>query len=375
MKKQSGFTLVELIVAMGVTAVVLTAAVLSFRDSTKANSTITQKSDMSDNIRSGLNLIVQDLIQTGTGIPTGGISIPNTVNASGCNVGKPVNRPPASLSLTFQGPNSANAGCNVILPAIEPGPDLGPTITSPDGTKGPASDVITILYVDNTLSLDAKPINGPACPKGVIDPKGAFITFDSGATCGVTIGAAGIPVNVGDLIMIYNANGNCLQTVSSVSGQTLNFAAGDAFNLNGRTATETAGTILQLQNLSGGVPNGTFPSTSATRIWMVTYYLAVPVGDTTHPQLMRELNFNAPQAVAEVLENLQFAYNLADGTSPAPSNQNTVPAGDNESEIRSVNVYIGARSTSTTAGSGQFARTNLATQVALRSMAYFNTYK
>jgi prepilin-type N-terminal cleavage/methylation domain-containing protein len=367
MKKQSGFTLVELIVAMGVTAVVLTAAVLSFRDSTKANSTITQKSDMSDNMRSGLNLIVQDLIQTGTGIPTGGISIPNTVNSSGCNTGKPVNRPPAALSLTFQGPNSTNPGCNVILPPIEPGNNLGPTITSPDGTSGPASDIITVMYVDNTLALDAKQINGAGCTNGSISATGNTITFDSAC---VTIGAAGIPVNVGDLIMIYNANGNCLQMVSAVSGQTLTFNAGDPFNLNGRTTTETAGTIKQLQNAGG-----TYPLTSATRVWMITYYLAVPAGDTTHPQLMREVNFNTPQAVAEVLENLQFAYNFADGTSPAPVNQTVVPAADTENQIRSVNVYMGARSTSTTAGSGQYARSNLATQVALRSMAYFNTYK
>ncbi|PYU61305.1 MAG: hypothetical protein DMG56_13805, partial [Acidobacteria bacterium] len=70
MKKKSGFTLVELIVGMAVTMVALAAAVLMFRDSTKANTNVTQTSDMSDNMRAGLNLIVQDLIQTGTGIPT-----------------------------------------------------------------------------------------------------------------------------------------------------------------------------------------------------------------------------------------------------------------------------------------------------------------
>ena len=37
MKKKSGFTLVELIVGMAVTMVALAAAVLMFRDSTKAN--------------------------------------------------------------------------------------------------------------------------------------------------------------------------------------------------------------------------------------------------------------------------------------------------------------------------------------------------
>ena len=50
------------------------------------------------------------------------------------------------------------------------------------------------------------------------------------------------------------------------------------------------------------------------------------------------------------------------------------PAGDNENQIRSVNVYLGARSTTTAATTGKYVRTNLATQVALRSMAYFNTY-
>jgi type II secretory pathway pseudopilin PulG len=370
MKKNSGFTLIELLVAIGVTMVALSAAVLMFRDSTKANTNVTQTADMSDNMRAGLNLIVQDLIQTGTGIPTGGISIPNTQNAAGCNTGAKVNRPPTVLALTFNGPNAANAGCNVILPAIEPGNGLGPTVTSPDGTSGPPTDIITMMYIDNTLSMDAKPINGAGCPAGVIAPTGSSITFDPGC---VTIGAAGIPINTGDLLMIYNINNSngILQTVTSVAGQVLNFAAGDAFNLNGRTTTETAGTIKQLQNAPF---TGTYPNTSCTRVWMITYYLDTTT-DPKHPRLMRAVNFNAPQPVAETFENLQFTFNLADGTTPAPVNQSTVPAADNENQIRSVNIYLGARTTTTAATTGQYVRTNLATQVALRSMAYFNTYK
>jgi type II secretory pathway pseudopilin PulG len=380
MKKKSGFTLVELIIGMAVTMVALAAAVLMFRDSTKANTNVTQASDMNDNLRAGLNLIVQDLIQTGTGIPTGGIAIPSTINAAGCNIGKPVNRPPAVLGLKFQGPNAANVGCNAILPAIEPGADLGPTVTSPDGTSGTQSDIINIMYADNTLSMDQKPITGPTCPKGTIAPDGSTITFDSAPGC-VTIGGAGIAVNPGDLLMIYNANNSngILQTVSSVAGQTLAFNAGDAFNLNGRTTTETSGTILSLQNLTAGKPNGTYPPTSCTRVWMITYYLDSTT-DPKHPMLMREVNFNTPQPVAETVENLQFAFNFADGTVPAPVNQPTIPilpapSGDNENQIRSVNVYLGARSATRGTVNGQYIRNNLATQVALRSMAYFNTYK
>jgi type II secretory pathway pseudopilin PulG len=341
MKKKSGFTLVELIIGMAVTMVALAAAVLMFRDSTKANTNVTQASDMSDNMRAGLNLIVQDLIQTGTGIPTGGISIPNTINASGCNVGRPVNRPPAVLKLTFQGPNSANKGCNTILPAVEPGNGLGPVVTSPDGSQ---------------------------------------IDFGSSPGC-VTLGTAGIPVNPGDLLMLYNAHNpnGILQTVSSVAGQIVKFNAGDAFNLNGRTTTENSGTILSLQDPGAPAPpNGNYPATSCTRIWMITYFLDA-TADPKHPMLMRAVNFNTPQPVAETLENLQFAYNFADGTTPPPVNQFSVPilpapAGDNENQIRSVNIYLGARSTTTAATTGKYVRNNLATQVALRSMAYFNTY-
>jgi hypothetical protein len=229
------------------------------------------------------------------------------------------------------------------------------------------------MYEDNTLSLVGKAINGAGCPNGAIAANGSSITFD--VNC-ATLGAAGIAVNAGDLLMIYNGNNpnGILQTVTSVNGQTLDFDRGDAFNLNGRTNTETAGTIEQLQNLTAGVPNGTYPPTSATRIWMITYYVD-KITDPLHPRLMREVNFNPPQVVAESLENLQFTYNFADGTSPAPVNQAGVPAADNENQIRSVNVYIGARSSNHKVGSTQYARTNLSTQVALRSMAYFNTYK
>jgi len=380
MKKKSGFTIVELIIGMAVTMVALAAAVLLFRDSIKANTNVTQASDMSDNIRAGLNLIVQDLIQTGTGIPTGGISIPNTVNAAGCNIGQPVNRPPAVLKLTFQVPNSANKGCNVILPAIEPGNGLGPVVTSPDGTSGPTTDIITILYADNTLALDQKPITGPACPTGTIAPDGSQINFGTSPGC-VTLGTAGIPVNPGDLLMLYNAHNpnGVLQTVSSVAGPIVKFNPGDAFNLNGRTTSDTSGTILSLQDPGApAAPNGNYPATSCTRVWMITYFLDATT-DPKHPMLMRAVNFNTPQPVAETLENLQFSYNFADGTTPAPVNQFTVPtvpapAGDNENQIRSVNVYLGARSITTAAITGKYVRTNLATQVALRSMAYFNTY-
>ena len=76
MKRERGFTLIELMVAMGVSTVVLLGAVLAFRSSVQVNSNVTQSSDINDNLRAGMNLMVQDLVQAGTGIPTGGYRFP-----------------------------------------------------------------------------------------------------------------------------------------------------------------------------------------------------------------------------------------------------------------------------------------------------------
>jgi len=370
MKKQTGFTLIELMVGITISLIVLAAAMAIFNDAVRSNQVVTLRADMTDNLRAGLNLIQQDLLQVGTGIPTGGIAIPNTPNAAGtCNVGQPVNRPNLQPGLTFP-------ACNFSLPAVEPGMDLGPKVTSPDVAPGPNSDLITVLYADNALSLDNSPINRPASPgvvacNGTISASGDTATFDPSATC-QSLAVASVPVQAGDLILFSNAQGNAIQTVTAVNGQTLNFAKGDSFNLNGRK--DPQGTIEQLQNLDPvtNKPNGTYPPTTASRIWMISYYLD-NITDPAHVRLIRQVNFRPGQPVGDTLENLQFTYNFVDGVTN-PSGQQTVPPGLSESQIRAINVSLSARSTRLWAKSGHYLRDSLATQVSLRSMAFVNRY-
>jgi hypothetical protein len=175
--------------------------------------------------------------------------------------------------------------------------------------------------------------------------------------------------------MFTNINGSALQTVTSVTGQTVRFASGDAFNLNARTAPQ--GTIKQIQNTdSSNNPNGTYPPTTATRIWMVTYYLD-NITDAAHVRLVRRVNFDptplAQLAVGETLENMQFTYNYIDGVTN-PSNQVGVPTNLTENQIRSINVFLGARSNYFDPQRKRYTRINLQTQVSLRSMAYRNRY-
>jgi hypothetical protein len=177
--------------------------------------------------------------------------------------------------------------------------------------------------------------------------------------------------------MFSNTIGNAIQEVTGVSGQKLTFAAGDPFNLNGRT--DPQGTILQIQNTTCNsasppvcTPNGTYPPTTATRIWMISYYLD-NVTDPNDVRLIRRVNFNPGQPVGETLEDLKFTYNFIDGVTN-PSNQPTVPANYSENQIRSVDVFLGARSNYSEMLQNRFIRSNLETQVSLRSMAYRNRY-
>jgi Prokaryotic N-terminal methylation motif len=388
-RKIAGFTLVELMISMGVTMVLLGAAVIAFRDASMCNQAVTYGADMSENLRAGLNAIQLDLQQVGSGIPVGGISIPFTAP---CGTTPRINRPSLGGTSTFPYPG---ATCESTIPAIEPGNMMGPAITAPDAIAGtPANpnsitDEITMLYADNAVGLDAKPVNQPAtagppanpgCPNGKLQVAGTTVTVTFDVTCVNLTNPASpeISINPGDLILFSNPNGTALLYVTNVAGQVLTFQPGDPFNLNGRT--ETAGTIKQLENLNanGTQCNGApacFPPTLATRIWMISYYLD-NITSPGYTRLIRQVNMNPPTPMGETLENLQFTYNYVDGNTN-PANQPSVPVGNSESNIRSVNVYLGARTSRAVQQGNQFVytRSNLTTQVCLRSLAYVNSYQ
>jgi hypothetical protein len=376
MKKQTGFTLIEFAIAMGITALAVAGTMLAFRNATLVNQSVTLSEDMSDNIRAGLNLMQQDLIQTGTGIPTGGISVPTGAPSGSCTSGfTNINRPLVTGSTIFP-------HCNVAMPAIEPGSAIGAN----------GNDEITLMYQDNSLNISKYAINQPTgtgapgnnggCA-GSISNVGASATFDP--ACVVSPSPSGGTISPGDLLMFSNTYGNALVVVTSVSWPTVFFAGGDGFGLN-QTGLP-CGTLRQLQN--GGqqvnppapaqplVPctvlaTGTsYPPTTVERITMVTYYLdstAVP----NHTQLIRRVNFNTGQTVGDTLQTLHFTYNYNDGIA---TNQPAVPNGHNESQIRSVNITLGSQSDNVSMRTGQYLQSQIQTQVSLRSMAYFNNYK
>jgi hypothetical protein len=143
----------------------------------------------------------------------------------------------------------------------------------------------------------------------------------------------------------------------------------DPFLLN--NSGKTSGTIAQIQSPSG---SGTYTTTTATRVTMVTYYI-----DNTNPQipiLMRQVNMRTAQEVGEVIENMQFFYDVVTaGSSPPVVASYTNPTAAQLPYVRDIYPWLFARSENTYSVSKQYFRNNLQTAVNVRSLNFYNEFK
>jgi type II secretory pathway pseudopilin PulG len=342
MKKEQGFSAVEALIATAITIFILAGTMDSFNRSLGINEKANQLSDVEQNMRAGMNLMVSDFISAGWSIPIGGIPIPSGAGAIS------VRRPgPPEKDLKF---------LTTSIASVNTGQGLGPD------WNGEPTDIVNILCADNMLLLNEKDLVA-------VNDNGASVVVDPS----IPISGTGVinPVTAGDLILLSNANGSTLQYVTEVNSQTISFGANDPMRLNQPGAAE--GSVTQLRNVDeDGNPLG-FPGTSATRVWLVTYYLDFDTVPNT-PRLMRRINFRDGAAVALVLENLQLSYDSVDGDanpSNDPINEKT-PA--DPSQIRKATIMLSGRSSVPVRDTGEFFRRSLTTQVSLRSLSYFDRY-
>ncbi len=388
MKRENGFSLIELLVAMVVLIIIAAAAVGALVQAQHVTAAVGLQANTQQNLRAGMHELVHDLMQAGEGIPTAGVTIPTTAG----NLSAIVRPGPGGAAAFFP-------AAFTTLPQITPGWRLGQdaktvnpvTLAVQDGLR--PTDIITVLYVDDTLvssalgpggipapQLSAYPVvqaAGPACA-GVLTANGSSVTL---APACFTLPGGPVPISKGDLIMFHNANGSALELVTNVAGSILSFAAGDPAGLNGTGLPN--GTVSQL--------NVTGTPTSLTRVWMVTYYVdsnTIP----SRPQLIRQVNYpNYPtvaaatypaQPVADIIENLSFSYDLVNSTAPAgtyalgPGDAPQPIFPDTPFNIRAVNITLAGRSEYpyTAISSPEYFRNNLSTQVSVRSMAFVNAF-
>jgi hypothetical protein len=362
---ESGFTLVELMIASVITMVVMGVAFTTFKDALALNETVVNMTEASQNLRAGTNLLIRDLLQAGRNIPTGGISIPSGAGAT------PIQRPgPPGTSYYFRNDDENNT----TLTAITTGAGLGPTIS------GRPTDLVTILMDDPYLTeLKLFPSN-VTTDVAHLSADGSW--FDVGPNKKWLDGdkAEAIPpIAKGDLIFFSNSDGSTLQTVTKIEDTVVHFEPNDPFNLNQRGAG--AGSITQiLPPPCAPEPARCSAGMGIRRVLMYTYYVHEETPGV--PRLMRKLNHTAEQALAGVIEDLDMSYDLVDGTKnptnvkdlPYPAEVGGVPVTYTANQIRKVNLHVGVRSELLSPRLKDYLRNHLSTVVSIRNLAYVDRY-
>jgi Tfp pilus assembly protein PilW len=347
---ERGFTLLELLFAAALGITLLAVAVVLFQKASSATEFVAARAILQQNARSAINSIATDIGIAGTGLPNGGVALPDTTGAN-----QPVFGCDSSKCWVVQ-----NAFLNNHLYAVQPGFNKGVTL----GTLTTA--VLTVAYVDYSLDLSQFPLTN-------ITPSGSQITVDARTAPAIDDPAVGL--KIGDVIMLYNANGSALGVITSLPGASkVNFAASDPLHVNQPAAAH--GNIAGI--LGGG---GAIPPTSAARLNVVTYFLDVSPGpdgvlgtaDDGPPRLMRQVNAQPPIAIAENIENVQFSYDIFDeSTSASTTNLNDANALPNQ--IRKVNIVVAAR-TDAIGQNKRIHHTSLATSVSPRNLSFRDRYQ
>ena len=289
----AGYSLVELLVTMGIFTVIMGATLGGLSDVIKGNDTVLQMASMNNAVRSGMDLMVRDLLQVGSGLPSShAVTIPERRRRHPGADPRPADR----VHRHRRGVPTA-AG-DTTLPAVMPFPRRGPTI------DGVATDAITVLMADNTF-IDIA-LSAVANTNVVV-------------VVGTNLSVGPDRVTPGQLMLISKGSFNTLVQVTAVDAgaRRITFAAGDSLNLNQNGAGAGNMTVLNAQ-----APVNSAASTRISRIRMISYYLWAPTSDPTHPRLMRRVNngdamtFNNSLGTAVALDatDLQFAFDIVNGT-------------------------------------------------------------
>ncbi len=361
-RSESGYSLVELIVAMAIFTAIMGATMAGLANANRANHVVIGMASMNSGLRAGMDLMVRDLLQVGSGLPPNHvIEIPSGTGATPIRLPGP---PGSNFALEVGRPD---------IPAVIPFPGGGPAIVpAGSGSEGVPTDVLIVLMADNAF-LDV--------PLTAITPT----TID--VAPGPVLDSGPDRVAPGQLMMVTKNSVSTLVQVTAVDvdARRLTFAADDSLNLN-----QPAAEFGTLAAVNAADPPNTPALTRVSRIRMISYYLDAAT-DPMRPRLVRRVNNGSAEdfnndtlgtAVALDVENLQFTYDIVDGeTNPANVRMTAQdrdgtgrcnPNACDEAQIRKVNIVLSGR---TQQRDPNAVRNMLTSQVSFRGMSFVNEYK
>lgn len=369
MSKTRGFTLMEMLVAMAIGLVVLGSAVSLFSRAVTLSFMVTQRAEMQQNGRSALDMMAKDISLAGSGIPSGGVQLPDGIGATASKFGCDTTK----CYIT----NNQFPLTNNFFGAI-PNPGVGLSVKTTTGALGPATDVVTVAYTDSTFPLNQYAVT--------LNTSGTLATFALPSPLPSPLPVPWPPtavndpaqgLKVGDLVLLTNNVGSAIGEVTNVAPAGANVAVtfGNLDTLNINQSTAASGNIAAITTGSGTVAN---------RLLLITYYIDIPPGpdgvrytaDDGPPRLMRQINGQPPNPVAENVSGLQLSYDIfndVSGVATANLKDAGLSVGDSPNQIRKVNLVVSTRSP--LRGGIGFQSLDLATAVSARDMSFKDRYQ
>jgi type II secretory pathway pseudopilin PulG len=401
---EAGFTLIEMMLTMGLTLIIMASTLAAMNNAIRASETATLMTNMNSGLRTAMDIMVRDMLQVGQGLPSGRtIDLPSGDGITDIRIPGPLMSPAVTRTM----PLSYDSTKDVFvkpqeISAVIPGPGLGPN----------GSDVITIVQADGAFlsTISDYDVNLTALKPDRMTVDAAVNIKDGGAD----------DLHEGDLIMLMKTTSTALVQITKLDNpktQTVYFESADSLNLNQAGTTKCNNTVdpptgscgtLSTHILtapgnpaSGSASDGEvvqssgFVPSTATRIRLVSYYLDT-VTDPLRPRLVRRVNNGDPKTynnalgtvVAFDVEDMKITYDLVDGvTNPAGARMTSddlagvkttaacYPNPCSPNQIRKINITLTGRSRTPLRPTRQYLRNTLTTQVSLRSMSFMDRYK
>lgn len=387
-KRESGFSLVEMMISLALGGVVLSAAVQMYTKGVGATFIVQQRAEMQQDFRAASNMLTKDLSLAGAGLSNGAaIALPSgSTPQYGCDqTGTCYINGTAGLYPVQSG--------TPYLYGLITGYNKGPTLNT---TQGP-TDVVTVAYTDSSFYLNC--YNTKITAKGVV-------TFSqpSGATpwagClpnpvltpqAVNDSAAGL--TPGDLVMMTLGGTTVVAEVTGAvttgtdgSGNTtyiVPFANSDPLKTN---QTPSGGGLNSVAlNTTGAASAAPCGGAGPCRLLVITYYID---NTTTPPRLMRQISGHTPMPVVENIAYLKFSYDLFNDANGTPAvNQPNPGSGDANdtasngllpnqiTKINVLNMAIDSTQQGSQFGLGKgYQSMDLQTSVSARDLTYVNNY-
>jgi prepilin-type N-terminal cleavage/methylation domain-containing protein len=382
-KRQSGFSLLEMVISMALGTIVLGSAVQIYIQGVSATWTVTHRAEMQQDFRAASVMMTKDLSLAGAGLGSGA-AIPlakPTTPQFGCDQ-------TAHCYLNgIAGTYPLQSGSPYMYGLI-PGYNLGPILNAVQG----ATDTVTTIYTDSTFYLNC--YSAKITAKGVVtfyQPTSPATWTTLGClpntvTAPQAVNDASLGLTAGDLVLLTLGGTTMVAEVTGVvttgvdpSGNTtyiVPFANSDALKMNQTPAGGGLNTAALLAaGSSSPAPCG---NTGPCRLLAVTYYIDNTIAP---PRLMRQVSGHSPVPVAKNVAYLKYSYDLfndSTGTQAVNQADGGVSLGLLPNQITKINILnmaINSSQMGSQFGQGNgYQRLDLQTSVGARNLSYVNDY-